>query len=57
MLGVAVDNTSGSASFTTQNVWAYATASMTASNSIGARLRNIATVATDAASIITKGTL
>ena len=57
LLGVAVDNTSGSASFTTQNVWAYATASMTASNSIGARLRNIATVATDAASIITKGTL
>lgn len=55
--GVPVDNTTGSASFTTQNIWAYATASMTASNSIGNRLRNISTVATDAASIITKGTL
>ena len=54
--GVSVGNTTGSASFTTQNVWAYATASMTASNSIGNRLRNIATVATDAALITTKGT-
>ena len=54
--GALVDATTGSASFTTQNVWSYATASMTASNSIGARLRNIATVATDAALITTKGT-
>lgn len=55
--GASVDNGTGSASFNTQNVWAYATASMTASNSIGNRLRNIATVATDAALITTKGTL
>ena len=55
--GVPLDNTTGSASFNTQNVWSVATTSLNASNSIGARLRNIATVATDAASIITKGTL
>ncbi len=54
--GAPVDNGTGSASFTTQNVWSYATASMTASNSIGNRLRNVATVATDAALITTKGT-
>jgi hypothetical protein len=54
--GALVDNGTGSATFTTQNVWSYATASMTASNSIGNRLRNVATVATDAALITTKGT-
>ena len=45
------------ASFTTQNVWSVLTGSLTATGSIGERLRNAATVATDAASIITKGTL
>jgi hypothetical protein len=55
--GALVDATTGSASFTTQNVWAYATASMTASNSIGNRLRNTATVASDAALITSKGTI
>jgi hypothetical protein len=55
--GVLLDNTTGSASFTTQNVWSVLTSSLTTPGSIGERLRNAATVATDAASIITKGTL
>jgi hypothetical protein len=57
LLGVPVGNTTGSASFTTQTVWSVATSSLTTPGSIGERLRNAATVATDAASIITKGTL
>jgi hypothetical protein len=57
LLGVPVGNTTGSASFNTQNAWSVATSSLTATGSIGERLRNAATVATDAASIITKGTL
>lgn len=57
LLSVPVGNTTGSASFNTQNVWSVATSSLTATGSIGERLRNAATVATDAASIITKGTL
>ena len=55
--GVPVSNTTGSASFNTQNVWSVATSSLTTPGSIGERLQNAATVATDAASIITKGTL
>lgn len=55
--GVPVGNTTGSASFNTQNAWSVATSSLSATGSIGERLRNASTVATDAASIITKGTL
>jgi hypothetical protein len=52
--GVPVDNTTGSASFTTQNAWGFPTASLTATGSIGARLRNASTVATDALLITSK---
>jgi hypothetical protein len=52
--GALVDNTTGSASFTTQNAWNAATGSLTVSGSIGARLRNTATVNTDAALITTR---
>ena len=55
--GVPVDATTGSASFTTQNVWSVATSSLTASNSVGARLSNTATVSTDANLITSKGTI
>lgn len=57
MRGVLVDATTGSASFNINNVWTYATASMTASNSIGDRLRNIATVASDVDLITSKGNI
>jgi hypothetical protein len=52
--GVPVDNTTGSASFNTQNAWGFPTASLTATGSIGERLRNASTVATDAILITSK---
>jgi hypothetical protein len=55
--GASVDNSTGSASFTTQNVWSVSTGSLTVTGSIGERLRNVSTVATDAALITSKGTL
>jgi hypothetical protein len=55
--GVPINNTTGSASFDTQSVWSVATSSLTASNSVGARLSNTATVATDANLITSKGTI
>jgi hypothetical protein len=55
--GVPVGNTTGSASFTTQNVWSVATGSLTVTGSVGARLRNTSTVAIDAALITSKGNL
>lgn len=55
--GVPINNTTGSASFDIQNVWSVATSSLTASNSVGARLSNIATVTTDANLITSKGTI
>jgi len=42
--GVPVDNTTGSASFNTQNAWSALTSSLTVTGSLGARLRNISTV-------------
>jgi hypothetical protein len=55
--GVPVDNTTGSASFTTQTVWSTPTSSLTASNSLGARLSNTATVASDGILIALTGSL
>jgi hypothetical protein len=55
--GVPVDNVTGSASFTTQNVWNTPTSSLTASNSLGTRLRNTATVASDGILIALTGSL
>jgi hypothetical protein len=55
--GVLVDNTTGSASFTTQNAWSTPTSSLTASNSLGSRLRNTATVASDGILIALTGSL
>jgi hypothetical protein len=55
--GVPVDNTTGSASFDTQSVWGINTNNLTVTGSLGARLRNVATVATDGAAIASKGTL
>jgi hypothetical protein len=55
--GVPVDNTTGSASFDTQNVWSINTNNLTVTGSLGARLRNVATVATDGAAIASKGNL
>lgn len=49
--GVPVDATTGSATLTPQDVLNYAVSSLTGSNSIGARLQNIATVQTTAATI------
>jgi hypothetical protein len=49
--GVPVDNTTGSATLTSQDIFDYAVASLTGSNIIGARLQNIATVQTTAATI------
>lgn len=45
-LGVPVDNTTGTAVLTPAAVWDYATASITNTNSIGARLKNCSTVDT-----------
>jgi hypothetical protein len=55
--GVPVGNTTGSASFDTQSVWSVATGSLTATGSIGERLKNASTVATDASLITSKGNL
>lgn len=55
--GVPVGNTTGSASFNTQNVWGVATSSLSATGSIGERLRNASTAATDGILIASKGTL
>lgn len=55
--GVLLDATTGSASFTTQNVWSVATGSLSVTGSIGERLRNASTVATDGILIASKGTL
>jgi hypothetical protein len=49
--GVPVDNTTGSAILTSQDILTYAVSSLTGSNTIGARLQNIATVQTTAATI------
>ena len=55
--GVPVDNTTGSASFDTQNVWGINTNNLITTGSLGQRLRNVATVATDGAAIASKGNL
>ena len=55
--GVLLDNTTGSASFTTQNVWSILTSSLNVTESIGERLQNASTVATDGILITSKGTL
>lgn len=55
--GVLVDNTTGSASFTTQNVWGIDTNNLTTTGSLGARLRNVATVAVTGDAIASKGNL
>jgi hypothetical protein len=49
--GVPVDNVTGSAILTPQDILTYAVSSLTGSNSIGARLQNIATTQTTAATI------
>jgi hypothetical protein len=49
--GVPVDNTTGSAILTPQDILTYAVSSLTGSNSIGARLKNISTIQTTAATI------
>jgi hypothetical protein len=49
--GVPVDNTTGSATLTPQNIFDYAVSSLTGSNTIGSRLQNISTVQTTAATI------
>jgi hypothetical protein len=55
--GVPVDNTTGSASFDVNSVWGVDINNLTATGSLGARLRNISTVATDGAAIASKGKL
>jgi hypothetical protein len=55
--GVLVDNTTGSASFNVNNAWSTLTSSLTTTGSLGARLRNVATIATDGAAIASKGKL
>jgi hypothetical protein len=57
LLGVPVGNTTGSASFNTQNVWSVLTGSLNVTESIGERLRNASTAATDGILIASKGTL
>jgi hypothetical protein len=49
--GVPVDNITGSATLTPQDIFDYAVASLTGSNTIGSRLQNISTVQTTAAVI------
>lgn len=49
--GVPVDNTTGSATLTPQDILDYTVSSLTGSNTIGARLKNIATTQTTAATI------
>jgi hypothetical protein len=55
--GVPVGNTTGSASFNVNNVWSVLTSNLTTTGSLGARLRNSSTVATDGAAIASKGKL
>jgi hypothetical protein len=55
--GVPLDATTGSASFNVNNVWSVLTSSLTTTGSLGARLRNSSTVATDGAAITSKGKL
>jgi hypothetical protein len=55
--GVPVDNTTGSASFDTQNVWSINTNLLTVTGSLGERLRNTSTATTDGILIASKGTL
>ena len=50
-IGVPVDNTVGSALVKPEDLWNYAITSLTASNSIGQRLANVATSASNAAII------
>jgi hypothetical protein len=50
-VGVAVDNTSGSALVNPEDLWNFALTSLTASNSIGQRLASISTSASNAAII------
>jgi hypothetical protein len=49
--GVPVDNITGSAAVTPQDILNYATQNLTGSNTIGSRLKNIATTQTTAATI------
>jgi hypothetical protein len=49
--GVPVDNTTGSATLTPQNIFDYPVSSLTGSNTIGERLKSISTVQTTAATI------
>jgi hypothetical protein len=49
--GVPVDNVTGSVTLTPQDILNYAVSSLTGSNTIGARLQNIATVQTTTATI------
>jgi len=55
--GVPVGNTTGSASFDTQSVWGINTNNLTTTGSLGARLKNVSTIATDGAAIASKGKL
>jgi hypothetical protein len=49
--GVTVDNVTGSATLTPQDIFDYAVSALTGSNTIGARLQNISTTQTTAATI------
>jgi hypothetical protein len=49
--GVPVDNTTGSATLTPQDIFDFSTQNLTGSNTIGERLKNISTVQTTAATI------
>lgn len=49
--GVPVDNTTGSATLTPQDIFDYAVSALTVTNTIGARLQNISTTQTAAATI------
>jgi hypothetical protein len=55
--GALVDNGTGSASFTVNNVWSILTSSLSSPNSLGERLRNTSTATTDGILIASKGTL
>ena len=55
--GVPLDNTTGSASFTTQNVWGVDTNNLTITGSLGARLKNTSTVLDAGSAIASKGNL
>jgi hypothetical protein len=54
-VGVAVDNTVGTAIAKPEDLWNYAVTSLTASNSIGQRLASTATSASTAAIITAFG--